>query len=122
MMNKVSRSIFAGAALAMTLAGCQMSNAPANTTSGEPPRPVTNATLIPQMPKGDPSVPDAATMFAAQDSDAAKTMQDATALQQKPAPQEEMTKVEESTAMPLPGQGNDHSATALDKKDGGRPL
>jgi hypothetical protein len=46
-------------------------------------------------------------------------MQDTAALQQKPAPQEKMTKAEESKTMPLPGQANDHSTTALDKSKGG---
>jgi hypothetical protein len=117
-MNKVSRSIFAGAALAMVLAGCQKSDAPAITSNGAPPQPVTNATPIPQMPKGDPSAPAAATVFAA-DANKTKAMQDTTALQQKPATQEKMTKAEESKAMPLPGQANDHSSTALDKNKGG---
>src|SRR5512141_362821 len=98
MMNKVSRSIFAGAALAMMLAGCQKSDAPANTTNSEPAQTVTDAAPIPQMPKGDPSVPDAAATFAAQDVDKAKSMQETAALQQKPAPQEAMTKSEESKA------------------------
>src|SRR5471032_1908482 len=118
-MNKVSRSVFAGAALAMVLAGCQKSDAPAITSNGAPPQPVTNATPIPQMPRGDPSMPDAGIAFAAQDADKTKTMQDTTALQQKPAPQEKMTKAEESKAMPLPSQANDHSSTALDKNKGG---
>ena len=117
-MNKASRSIFIGAALAMVLAGCQKSDAPAITSNGAPPQPVTNATPIP--PKGDPSLPDATTAFAAQDAaEKTKAMQDTTALQQKPAPQEKMTKAEESKAMPLPGQANDHSTTALDKSKGG---
>ena len=120
-MNKLSRSIFTGgAALAIMLAGCQRSDAPAVTSNGAAPQPVTNATPIPQFPRGDPSVPDAATAFAAQDAaDKTKTMQDTTALQQKPAPQEKMTKAEESKAMPLPGQANDHSTTSLDKNKGG---
>ncbi len=119
-MNRVSRSIFAGAALAMVLAGCQKSDAPATTSSGAPPEPVTNASPIPQMPKGDPSLPDAAAALATQDAaDKTKAMQDATALQQKAAPQEKMTKAEESKAMPLPGQANDHSTTTLDKNKGG---
>ena len=72
------------------------------------------------MPKGDPSLPDAATAFAAQDAvDKTKVMQDTTALEQKAAPQEKMTKAEESKAMPLPSQANDHSTTALDKNKGG---
>ena len=120
MMNKVSRSIFAGAALTMVLAGCQRTDAPAITSSAAPPQPITNATPIPQMPKGDPSLPDAATAFAAQDAiDMTKAMQDTNALQQKAAPQEKMTTAEESKAMPLPGQANDHSTTGLDKNKGG---
>jgi hypothetical protein len=120
MMNKPYRFIFIGAAVAMLLAGCQKSDAPAITSNGTPPQPVTNATPIPQMPKGDPSLPDAATAFAAQDAaEKAKAMQDTTALQQKLAPEEKMTKAEESNAMPLPGQANDHSTTALDKSKGG---
>ena len=119
-MNKACRSVFIGAALAMVMAGCQKGDAPAITSNGAPPQPVANATPIPQMPKGDPSVPDAATVFAAQDAaDKTKSMQDTTALQHKPAPQERMTKAEESKAMPLPGQANDHSTTALDKGKGG---
>jgi hypothetical protein len=119
-MNKASRSMFIGAALALVLAGCQKSGAPAITSNGAPPEPVTNAAPIPQMPKGDPSVPDAATAFAAQDAaEKTKAMQDTTALQQKAAHQEKMTNAEETKAMPLPGQANDHSTTALDKNKGG---
>lgn len=118
-MNTVSRSMLAGAALAMVLAGCQKSDPPPIMSNGAPARPVTDATPIRQLPKGDQSVPDAATTFAPQEV-AGKTeaMQDTAALQQKRAPQEEMTKAEESTAMPLPGQANDHSTTALDKNKG----
>ena len=80
--------------------------------------PVTNAAPIPQMTKKPD--PGAATVFAAQDAaEKAKAMQDTATLQQKPAPQEPMTKGEESKAMPLPAQANDHSNTALDKKNGG---
>jgi len=118
-MNRVFRSIFAGAALAVVLASCQKSDAPAVTSNGAPPQPVANATPIPQFAKGDPSVPDASTAFAAQDAaDKTKAMQDTIALQQKPAPQEKMTRAEESKAMPLPGQANDHSTTAMDKNKG----
>ena len=119
-MNHVFRSIFAGAALAMALTGCQKSDAPAITSNGAPPEPITNTAPIPQFAKGDPSVPDASTVFAAQDAaEKARAMQDTAALQQKSAPQEKMTKAEESKAMPLPGQANDHSTTALDKNKGG---
>ena len=119
-MNKAFRSIFIGAAISMALAGCQRNDAPAITSNGMPSERITNTTPIPQFPKGDPSVPDASTAFAAQDAaDKAKAMEDTTALQQKPAPQEPMTKAEESKAMPLPAQANDHSSTALDKNKGG---
>jgi hypothetical protein len=104
----------------MLVAGCQKSDAPAITSNSAPPQPVFNAAPIPQMPNGDPSVPDASTAFATQDAaDKTKAMQDTTALQQKPAPQEKMTKAEESNAMPLPAQANDHSTIALDKNKGG---
>jgi len=116
-MNRVYRSICTGAALAILLAGCQKSDAPAVTSNREPPQTVINATPIPQTPTRDPSLPDAATALAAQDTaDKAKGMADTATLQQKPAPQEKMTKEEESKTMPLPGQANDHSTTALDKK------
>ena len=119
MMDKAFRSVFIGAALAMVLAGCQKSDAPAITLNGAPRESVTNTSPIPQMPKGDPSLPDAAAVFAAQDAaEKTKALQETTALQQKPSPQETMTKVEESKAMPLPGQANDHSTTALDKSKG----
>ena len=120
-MNKASRSILIAAALMLAgVTGCQKSDAPPVTSNGAPPQTVTNAAPIPQMPKGDPSLPDAASALAAQDAaEKAKAMQDATALQQKPAPREEMTNAEESKAMPLPSQANDHSTTALDKSKGG---
>ena len=115
-MNRVFRFIFMGAAFAMTLTGCQKNDAPAVTSNGEPSQTVTNATPIPQMPTRDPSVPNATTVFGAQDAaDKAKAMQDTAALQKEPSHEKEMTKQEESKAMPLPGQGTDHSATGLDK-------
>jgi hypothetical protein len=102
-MNSVSRSVLAVAALALLLAGCQERDVLSGTWK-------------------DPSVPDAATTFAAQDA-AAKTraLEDTAAVQaqSKAAPQEKMTTAEESKAMPLPGQANDHSTTALDRKKGG---
>lgn len=119
-MNKVSRSILTGTALALVLVGCQRSEAPAIPSNGAARQPAINATPIPQMPKGDASVPDASSALATQDAaDKAKATPDTTALQHKQAPQESMTKAEESKAMPLPGQANDHSTTALDKKKGG---
>jgi hypothetical protein len=121
MMSSASRSTFIiGAALVLALTGCQKSDPTAGTSNGVPAERVANATPIPQFPKGDPSVPDAATVFAAQDAvEKARLMQETTALQDKPAPQEPMTEAEESKAMPLPAQANDHSTTALDKNKGG---
>lgn len=107
-MNNVSRFVVIGAALAMLLVGCQKKDGvPA--TSGSQPSPTVTTTPapIPAASTPDPSLP-AATAKAA-------GTQDTTALQHKAAPQEKMTKDEESKAMPLPGQANDHSTTALDK-------
>ena len=116
-MDKVSGSIFMCAAVAVLLVGCQRQEAPTALSQQEPRQTVVaDATPIPQTSTRDPSVPDAATALAADDAaDKAKAMQDTTELQQKPAPQEEMTKAEEVKAMPLPSQANDHSTTALDK-------
>lgn len=70
---------------------------------------------IPQTTSADPSVPDAATALATQDAaEKTKAMGDAGASQQAPVRQETMTKSEQSSAMPLPGQANDHSAIGLD--------
>ena len=119
-MSKIFLSVFAGAALAMALAGCQKSDPPAVISNGAPTESVTSAAPIPQFPKGDPSVPDASDALAAQDAaEKAKLTLDSTALQQKADPQAAMTRTEESKAMPLPGQANDHSTTALDKNKGG---
>ena len=107
-MNTVSRSILIGAALAMLLVGGQKNDEPALTSRGQPSPNVTiNAAPIQQTSTADPSLPDAAAKTAG--------TQDTTALQHKAAPQDKMTKEEESKAMPLPGQANDHSTTALDK-------
>jgi hypothetical protein len=107
-MNTVSRSILLGAALALLLLGCQKKDEAAVKSSGQPSPTVTTTTApILQASVPDPSLPDAAGKAAG--------TQDTTALQHKAAPQEKMTKEEESKAMPLPGQANDHSTTALDK-------
>lgn len=120
MMNNVFRSIVAGTALAMALAGCQRSESPAAAKDGTPLNAITTTAPVQPIAKGDPSAADAATTFAARDAaDGTKTTLDTTALQQKQAPQEAMTKAEESKAMPLPSQANDHSTTALDKSKGG---
>ena len=58
-MNSASLSIVIGAALAFGLTGCGNDEAPTASANGAPPQSVTNVGPIPQMPKGDPSVPDA---------------------------------------------------------------
>jgi len=115
-MNNVSRSIFVGAALAMALAGCQKSDPPAAGSNGGPAQTAVSSAEIPKQPTGDASVPTAAAVEAKDAADKTAAMQDVNAMQHKAAPQEPMTKAEESKAMPLPGQANDHSTTALDKK------
>ena len=116
-MSNVSRSIFIGAALAMALAGCQRTETPATTPNGGPAQSTSSSASIPQQPPGDASVPSSATAAAANDAaDKATSTQEVNAMQHKAAPQEPMTKAEESKGMPLPGQANDHSTTALDKK------
>jgi hypothetical protein len=107
-MNNLSRSILISAAFATLLVGCQKKDESPVTSSSPPPSTVTNnAVPIPPASTPDPSLPAAAGVAAG--------TQDTTALQHKAAPQERMTKEEESKAMPLPGQANDHSTTALDK-------
>ena len=102
-MRKAYRSIFIGAAVALLLASCH----------GRDGLPTTSNT-------GASSVPAAAPTFAAKDAaDKNAAMQDPYTLQSKAlAPQEEMTKSQESKSMPLPGQANDHSTTARDKDKG----
>ena len=107
-MNNLSHFVFIGAALAMLLVGCQKANESTVTSSGQrSPSVINNAAPVAQTSTSDPSVPEAAGKGAG--------TQDPTALQGKAAPQEKMTKEEESKAMPLPGQANGHSTTALDK-------
>ena len=116
-MNNVSRTIFVGVALALAIAGCQKTESPAASSNGGPSQSAASSTPIPLQPTGDASVPTSAAVDAAKDaSDKATAMQDVNAMQHKAAPQEPMTKAEETKAMPLPGQANDHSTTALDKK------
>lgn len=107
-MITVSPSLLIGAALVMALVGCQKKDEPAVTSSGQPSPSVTSTTTaVPQASTSDPSLPKAAGQ--------ATDTQGATTLQRKADPQDELTKAEESKAMPLPGQANDHSTTALDK-------
>lgn len=84
-------------------------------------KPAATAPAIgPSSPAGvvpNPSVPDATSAFAGQDAtERAKAMQaDKTALN-KFSPPSTMSKEQESKAMPLPGQANDHSTPGRDDK------
>jgi hypothetical protein len=106
-MNTISRSIVISGALVMVLVGCQKQDE--SVASRVPPSATVTNSAAPFAPTPTPdrSVPEVTGKDAA--------TQDTTALQQKAAPQEKMTKEEESKAMPLPSQANDHSTTALDK-------
>jgi hypothetical protein len=117
MMSNVSRSIFVGAAIAMALAGCQRTETPASTSNGGPAQTAVSAAEVPKQPSGDASVPSSTAVAATKDAaDKATSTQEVNAMQHKAAPQEPMSKAEESKGMPLPGQANDHSTTALEKK------
>ena len=110
-MKRSIRSILIGVAFAMVLVGCQKNDEPAVGSRVQPSPTSSNTTAaIPQTSTPDPSIPETAGKAAG--------TQDVTALQRKADPQEKMTKEEESKAMPLPSQSNDHSTTALDKAKG----
>jgi len=107
-MNTISRSILIGGALVMVLVGCQKKDESDAASRVQPSATVTNS-AAPIAPTSTPdrSVPEV--------TGKAPATQDTTALQRKAEPQDKMTKEEESKAMPLPSQANDHSTTALDK-------
>jgi hypothetical protein len=106
-MNTISRSIVIGGALVMVLVGCQKQDE--SVASKVPPSAAGTNSSAPVAPTSTPdrSLPEVTGKAAAP--------QDTTAVQQKAAPQGKMTTEEESKAMPLPSQANDHSTTALDK-------
>lgn len=106
-MNTISRSILIGGALVMVLVGCQKKDEADVASRVQPSATVTNS-AAPIAPTSTPdrSLPDVTGKAATQDT---------TALQQKADPQAKMSKEEESKAMPLPSQANDHSTTAIDK-------
>lgn len=115
-IHKVCQSIFMGAALSIMLVGCQKTDTPAVTSDGKPSQTITNVTSIPQPPTRDPSLPEPAAVFGERGvGEKAKAMQDTAALQKEPTHAQEMTKQEESIAMPLPGQAGDESVADLDK-------
>ncbi len=90
-------------------AGCDKRSGPLPTPPlPSPPLPTAAPTVTPQA-SGDPSLPDAQTALRAGAAQASAS--DA----QRSAPAHPaMTRAQEATAMPLPGQANDHSSLALD--------
>ena len=109
MMNKIFGSVFVGVCLVAVVAGCQKNDGTTNKPTVGSSATAGNSKPLSQPPMPDPSRPDAAAVFAGRDA------ADANAPQQGPAAVKEMTKEEESKKMPLPGQANNHSSTALDK-------
>ena len=95
-MDTAFRSFIVAVAVATALAACER-------------EPVT------QVWTGDPSLPDAATVFAKEAAEKAQASQESGASQAAAKP---LTNAEESKAMPLPGQANDHSNTVSDKNKG----
>lgn len=102
-MNVPCRFILMSAVLALLVAGCQ-----------DRPQPVTSgaAATVTSPPAGrtDPSVP------AVSSTPPANRAETADHAKADPSPHSEMTKKEEASGMPMPGQANDHSSTALDAK------
>jgi hypothetical protein len=111
-MNAASAPTAISVAFAVLLAGCQHRDeaALALAPSAAPLRAASSRIVAPPSP--DPSLPDAASVFEPYGARAA--VSNIAAVQQQALPQEKMTKEEESMAMPLPGQANDHSSLALD--------
>jgi hypothetical protein len=116
-VSKVKRRHVALAACAILAAGCGRNEVDAVAPNGQPSQVATNHASIPQAFARDPSVPDASTVFAEQD--AADKAKAALALPPQVAtPGKKMTKEEESKAMPMPGQVNNHSSPVPAKSGG----
>ncbi len=115
-MNKSLRSVFLGAACAMLAAGCGKNEGSAVASNGQPSQIETSSPPRIQVFARDPSVPDASAVFAAQAAlDKSKGTAETIIPPQAPTPQKKMTKQEESKAMPMPGQVNNHSTPAAGK-------
>lgn len=103
-----------GLALTLSLVACGRDPKPVMAVPAQIPAPAGAVTTAGAGP--NPSVPDASGTFAAQDSaERAKALQDQGALN-KSGPPSTMSKEQESKAMPLPGQANDHSTAVRDDK------
>ena len=94
----------------LALSACEKKPSDAPKPRSELNTPVTSAQSSITPPVADPSVPPAATIAAVVNEPAASTAKDAPANK----PVDSMTKAQESNAMPMPGQVNNHSTTALD--------
>ena len=98
------------ACIVTTLAACSRATPePPATVTG----PLTPATVATAASAGDTSVPDAALVFAPA---AAASVDPGAGRSNKP-----MSPAQESAAMPLPGQNNDHSAPLSPAKAGSSP-
>jgi hypothetical protein len=112
-MNVASASTAISVAFAVLLAGCQHGDGAAVTLApSEAPLRAASSRIVAPRSTTDRSLPDAASVF--EPHGASATISNIAAVQQQALPQEKMTKEEESMAMPLPGQANDHSSLALD--------
>jgi len=104
-------------AVALSLAACGRDSGPVVVA---PAPVVATAAIGPAAPAGvrmDTSVPDATSVFAAQAAaERAKALQDAAAAANNSGPPNSMSKEQESKAMPLAGQANDHSTPGRDDK------
>ncbi|MEO8346385.1 MAG: hypothetical protein ABI607_11890 [Betaproteobacteria bacterium] len=116
-MKKILWSAISSVALGLTLAGCENKNAQSGQSNAVPAQATIPAPTATPAPARDPALPDPATAAAVKDAaDKARAMPGKPPVDPNANPQKAMTKQEESTAMPMAGQVNDHSNTVLDKK------
>ncbi len=95
----------------LALSGCERKPADPPTPKAELNTPVAPAPAVASSSgTPDPSVPAAAATVAVQAPAAASTARDEPANR----PTDGLTKAQESNAMPMPGQVNNHSTTAID--------
>lgn len=99
----------AAACGAIAISGCEPRQQTPKTTAG--PSPSVAAQAVPPSPDRDPSLPPASSVVGNQPQEALRG-QDSPAT----APKADLTKREEQSAMPKPGQANTHSAISMDDK------
>jgi hypothetical protein len=98
----------------LAVAACGQTAAPGSARGGLSDAAALAAAAVPGN-AADTSVPDAATVFAAQDRAAIAA---AAPLPPANPASSSLSKTEESKAMPLPGQANDHSVPARERQLG----